>query len=709
MKSCRSTPFVVLLMMASLLGSSALSQQPKKTADEVVKISAELVQVDVLVLDKSNKPVKGLNREDFELYDNNHLEQITHFTLEEGRAQVAEGDRPSLPRIIAPSDLNRVIAFVIDTLHMKAENVYRTRKMLEEFIETRMAPGDLVLIVPTSGGSGLYQQFSSDRRVLLGAAGRLRPAFILDSDTPARRSGTSQQVLELLPALAESRQGIPQAAGQGGTGAGSNIVSLLEEADVHATLSALNTITMAMGRYPGRKIGVFVSEGFRAFQTRMSQELSETIARAARANVVFYSIDSGGLEPLGVVASDERLDLTRGPVATDPLSPSGTVLQSHRIDENNIAGDRRRDYFESQDALNALAVDTGGRFYRNSNDIKVGLNRMLEENSAYYLLGFQPGPGKWDGKFHKIKVAVRGRPDLVVITRKGYLARAEKAAERGPLTAKAAELLEAINSPLVRRDIDLLLTPFYRDDSRRDPVMTSTLHIDADKLTFKQVDGKQKTRLEVAGFTLDGAGRALESFNKTFDLSLEPDVYQNVLKNGLLTIRTTNIKPGVYQVKVLVREQQSLLIGTANAYVEIPDFKSDQLALSSIFTDGRLLNQEKAGEVTGVDGAMSQRRFLRNGQLAYVLIVYNGKSDGKETKLEIATRVLSRGRGVFAGQFKPVEVLEGSNPPARIVTGGVIQLSGLAPGEYILEVTVVDKLRKKEGSLARQEIDFYVD
>jgi hypothetical protein len=65
---------------------------------------------------------------------------------------------------------------------------------------------------------------------------------------------------------------------------------------------------------------------------------------------------------------------------------------------------------------------------------------------------------------------------------------------------------------------------------------------------------------------------------------------------------------------------------------------------------------------------------------------------------------------VYAGKPKPVEMLEGSNPPARIFTGGIFQLATLPPDDYILEVTITDKLRKKEdGAVARQEIDFSIE
>jgi VWFA-related protein len=685
-------------------------QQTKKPAEDVIKIGTELVQIDVLVADKNNKPVGGLKREDFVLYDNDDAQQITHFSYEESKTTRASDDASRLLPAITAGQVNRVLAFVIDTLHMNPDSVYRTRNMLEDFIEAKMAPGDLMLVLQTGGGSGLYQQFTADRRVLLGAVSRLRPAFIMDTDSPSRRGGPSQQVLELLPALAEGRAGVTQAPGQGGTGTGTNVAAMLEEADVRATINALNALIDGMSKLPGRKLGVFVSEGFRAFQSQMSQELSETTARAARANVVFYSVDPNGLDPVGVTAATATVGISKGPVATDPLSPNGLVLSTNRLDIDNPSTERRRDYFESQDALNALAVDTGGRFFRNSNDIKRGLGDLLEQNAAYYLLGFQPERRKWDGKFHKIKVAVSNRPDLVVSTRKGYMARADKPKDRSTLTPKAAEMLEAIASPLVRRDIDLQLSSFYRDDAKGEPVMTSLLHIDAAKLNFKEAEGKHRARLDITGFLMDAAGRAFKSFSKTADLNLDSQVHGSLVKDGILMVRTTGVKPGVYQLKTIVRELDSNVIGTASTYIEVPDLKADRLALSSLFTDIRLLQQDKEAEITGVSSAMAQRRFPRNSECAYVLIVYNANSEGKgKTQLQMVTRVSRGGRVLFNGQPKSVEVLEGSTPPSRIITGGVIQLGGLAPGDYTLEVTVTDKLRKKDKGVSRQELDFTVE
>jgi VWFA-related protein len=712
MRHRRPLTLTALILVTLISGLAVRSQEKRPEEQDALKLTAELVQIDVLVLDKDNKPVRGLKAEDFELYDNDKPQKISFFSFEDSESRPFDEDAGrdrSLPRVITPKELKRVIAFVVDTLHMRTESVYRARKMLDDFVQKQMEPGDLVLILPTGGGSGLYQQFTSDQRVLRRAIGRLRPAYIFDSESPARRGGSSSEVIALLPALAEARANVPQAAGQGGAGGAATIGDALEEIDVRATLNSLDTMIKAVSRMPGRKVGVFISEGFRTHKTQQVSSLVETTHRAARANVVFYTIDPAGLDPIGLASADGKgVDMKTQP-ATDPLNPTGLANPpSSRVDLNNPLAAAREDRYASQESLSMLAQETGGKFFRNNNDIRLGLTSLLEENSGYYLLGFQPEGGSWDGKYHKLRVVLRGRPDLTVTTRKGYLARAEKPAARESSNPKFAEALEAISSPLVRRDIDIQLTQFYRDDTKREPVMFSLLHIAADKLTFKQAGGKYKTKLDMTGFVLDSAGKSIGNFGSSTELELEQKEYEMIQKQGLLWTHGIGVKPGAYQVKMLVREADSGFIGTASSYIEIPDLKSDSLALSSIFLDTSLFQQGKEQGSVSAGSTLSQRRYSRDGQFAYVFVVYNAKGDNKQTGLEVSTRILKNGQVVFAGRPKPVEVLQGSNLPSRVITGGIFQLAQLAPDDYVLEVTVVDKLRKKDN-VTRQEIDFSIE
>jgi len=106
----------------------------------------------------------------------------------------------------------------------------------------------------------------------------------------------------------------------------------------------------------------------------------------------------------------------------------------------------RLDLLDARESLSSLATETGGKLFLDNNDINSGLANLLDENSSYYLLGFQPEQAKWDGKLHKIKVVVRNRPELTVLARRSYLARSDppKPTSADP---KIAEAIDAISSP----------------------------------------------------------------------------------------------------------------------------------------------------------------------------------------------------------------------------------------------------------------------
>jgi len=684
----------ILLMVSALSGAGVSQEKNKDGSDNVVRISAQLVQIDVIVTNKAGKAVAGLKREDFELYDNNKAQDISHFAYETTRSRSVQqelDETRALPKAITAPEVKRVLAFVVDTLHMKPENVYRTRQMIENFIDKQMEPGDLALILPTAGGSGLFQQFTSDQRLLRRAADRLRPFLFSNDTTPYRSMGN--------PFGQSSSAASPMGMGRGGRttqprlpqsrlpGANPDPV---EEADVRATLGTLNNLINSMKQLPGRKLALFVSEGLRIFQTDTSQDLRQTTDLAARADVVFYTIDPRGLDPLMISAADDVGDQ----------------------DPTDFLNNKRDDFRESQDSLNAIALDTGGKFFRDNNDIKRGLANMLDENSGYYLLGFQPEGSKWDGKYHKLKVAVRGHSDLTVSFRKGYVAQDDKPRVKENVDPQVAENIAAINSPLVRRDIDLQLTPFYRDDSKQQPVITTLLHIDASQLHFNQTEGRYKDMLKLVGFVLDTNGKTVDGFSEELALNLLPEHYEQSIKNGFLATRVLTVKPGIYQMRVLVREGDTGKLGTANNYIEVPNLKSDRLALSSIFTSPPRDQQGKTSEAAGQGATLSQRRFKHGSQMEYMLIVYNAASEGHEsrTQLEMRTRVMQGGRAIYTGQNRPVEPLVESAPPRRIITGGTLTLGQLVPGDYTLEVTVTDKLRKKESrAVVRQEIDFSVE
>jgi len=689
---------VLATVIISSTPLATFSQDRKKKPDQdSIKLNAELVQIDALVTDKAGKPVSGLKREDFELLDNNKPQPITHFSFEESnpaRVKNSPVPQPPIPKALTARDLKRVVAFVVDTLHMQFENLYRTRKMLQDFVDNQMQPGDLVLILPTGGGSGLLQQFTSDRTLLRSAIDRLRLVNV-GSGVVAYRSITSD-----VPFKSMGRQEQPVDSKNRGSGRlsmpefpGSHEADPLEEADVRATLETLNNLIISMRQLPGRKLGVFVSEGFRLFPTQTNREFGETIGLAARSNVVFYSIDPKGLIPPISAVDQIGLAQERGPLAQQIAQ----LLMQQSIEAQ-----------ETRESLSSLATETGGKLFSNNNDINKGLANLLDENSSYYLLGFQPEQAKWDGKLHKIKVVVRDRPELTVLARRSYLARSD-ASKPTSADPKVAEAIDAISSPFVRRDIDLRLTALYIDNPQREPIVTLLLHIDASKLHLIESEGSYHSSLEQIGFVLDANGRTVESFSNTLQLNLQPKTFQAALKQGFVATRTMNLKPGVYQIRLFVREVGFGPIGTANDFIEIPDLKAaDRLSASSLFLAGQTAQQGKTADAAGA--TPSQRKFPTNGEFSYSMVIYNPRIDEKmkQPQLEMRTRILNGSKVVFAGQPHPVAAGEGSALPYRVVTGGVIKPLVLPSGDYTVEVIVWDKLRKKD-SIVRRETDFSVE
>jgi len=153
---------------------------------------------------------------------------------------------------------------------------------------------------------------------------------------------------------------------------------------------------------PGRKLVFLLSDGF-VLQPQRSDvfsRLGEVTTAAARAGIMIYTLDARGL----VVGLPDAKTKT-APDSRGELARSGY-----------------NEVLSKQDALNALASDTGGRFLKNTNALDTALITTLTEISRYYLLAWPIDPDKLPpNKYSTIRVSVRGRSDLDVRVRQGSL------------------------------------------------------------------------------------------------------------------------------------------------------------------------------------------------------------------------------------------------------------------------------------------------
>jgi VWFA-related protein len=149
-------------LFVAVFAITAFSQTPQTTPpdNEVVRISTNLIQIDVTVTDRRGKVVTDLRSDELEVFENGKKRKISGFTFISGSRSVPveqkprDIDIPEPPRTIRPDQARRVFALVVDDLSMSFESAYHTRRALKRYVDEQMQDGDLVAILRTGAGVG---------------------------------------------------------------------------------------------------------------------------------------------------------------------------------------------------------------------------------------------------------------------------------------------------------------------------------------------------------------------------------------------------------------------------------------------------------------------------------------------------------------------------------------------------------------------------
>ena len=704
-RHCLTVLGCAILTVAPASGQSKTGQQQPGQVDDVVRINTELVQTDVMVFDKKGQFVDGLKREQFELSVEGKPLPISFFE------QVKAGSARELARLASLSgkpspqsseqsssinDSGRTIVFFIDDLHLSLDSLGRTRKTLSQFIENEMNEKDLVAIASTTGDIGFLQQFTDNKAVLRAAAGRL-------IQHPYNVQGLTNEITPMSEymALTIERKDDPGVVGfyieeclkaaypLKYTRAACEVeiknrarAILVQAASVISnTYSSLESLMRSSTHLPGRKLVFFISDGFlldtgpRNADPR--EKLSEITDTALRAGVVIYTIDARGL-------FSGQLDATNNV----PIDMNG------RLDSVSL-----REGPASQDALNALAGDTGGRALRNQNYFDQWVNRVLEETSNYYLLAWRPNSEEQtNNELKNIKVSVIGHPEFTVRLPRGF--RKAPPAPKVPAIAEAPtqphrELQEALTSLHPKREVPTSLSVVFLDTPEHGPVVTASVRVANDTLSYEGVEGKQIAVVDVVGVVVNDRGKPAGSFQTRLKIndraSTSAQDYSATIYNYRLPL-----PPGLYEVRIATRDNKSGQVGSAQQWIEIPDLALHRLSLSSLLLG--LQNVEVGGEAPQVQFS-ADHRFARNTRLRFMTFVYNATRSGSgksEPDIMFQARLLRGGQVIRTMPLQRVP--PESQDLARILFAGEISLDSVPPGQYVLEVNVEDQIASTSAS-----------
>jgi hypothetical protein len=458
-------------------------------------------------------------------------------------------------------------------------------------------------------------------------------------------------------------------------------------------LAAVESLAEMLRGVPGRKSVIHFSSGITSTGIENQAQLLATVAAANRSNVSLYTMDTRGL-----------MALPPGGDASS-ASPSGTGVYSGSAVSSQISS-----MHSSRETLASLAQDTGGRTFYDTNDFGEAFQEVQSENSSYYLLGYSPTNTRSDGQFRRIRVEVM-RPGVKVQARPGYFA--PKNFRQFTREDKEAQLQQAINLDQPFLDLPFVVDASYFLRAGHTYYVVLAAKIPGSAVQLLKKSNTHETEFDFIWRATDLSGKPLGVLRDTLPVKASGESYDMLLAGNFLYEGSLILPPGKYQLKVLVRENQSGKMGTFEETLNLPPVSAGGLSVSSVV----LSNEVKVGESSGGRRSKSKGEsdnplnlgdksvlpsvtsvFRTNQDLFVLLQSYAGKSASKASAAEaanaaavppsVALTFFRRGAKVAdAGPF-PGKVGKSFEGKASYFVE--IPLAKFRPGRYTLQVNVLD-------------------
>jgi len=700
--------------------SQERKEAKKGSDDDVIKVTANLVNLDVIVKDKKGRAITDLKPEDFKVFENGVPQKIEFFdsTLTSGNeaasrttATVSSGPRP-------PNDFPRnIIALVLDGQSTEGANLKHVREGIMKYIRERISDSDSVALFSISAGLQLSQPFTQDKAKLIAAVEKAYDGSTVSKTSEAR------DLAENIRAMREQVATGPELIGGTIPGVGvSNSMaaqaliarhvleqyialrSTLSAQQTRPVLAALAAISEGLRSIPGKKTLVMFSQGFIAPET-LDWQVQSTIDIANRANVAIYIIDSGGL--------------TGGPPSSGSLvsgSPLGGISGGLEMEQRRRAGagesvfdiTRQEGLNRQQDLLYRISEDTGGHFIKNTNDIAGGLERIDAEIRSRYTLAYRSTDPNFDGSFRKVKIEV-GKPDTNVLARPGYYA--IPLSQIVPFSPDDRKLLANFANMQTHPTLPLSveLNPFRSQNGFY--IVPLSFEIPPSAVQFDRKSDKQRLQLDVLGvIRAEGEEKILSRLGGNFDVGLTAQQYESILNDKIFYRQDMQLHAGNYTVDLIVRDRASGKVAAKREKLVLPIDASDFYASDA--TLSRHAEPLKAGNVDVFSEGNVQirpspsREFHASDNLIIFFKLYNAavaRETGKPL-VRVTVTLIKDGQRVS----RPMDYQLTDAPTGAVPTltfAKYIKLIGLAPGRYSAAIESRDMQQQK---VIKQEAWFVI-
>jgi VWFA-related protein len=670
----RHLPIAALWLALSLAPVAAQHPPAAQTGPPqvpAVQLSANVsvVLVDAVVLDERGRFVTDLRRDEVEVLEDGRAQTLAGFEL----VSLATAPLESVP--VAPVDTRsnarpfdgRIYFIVLDDLHISPQRTNLARGIARRFIEQQVRRDDLASVMTTSGNRTAAQGFTSDQARLLRAV-----------DACIGRKVIS-------PALATLAQSGTPEEGTRGTADPQRVYNARTAFETLSQLAAFaGTVRQR------RKALVLIGEGVDydlESQDSSARELRgsmrDFVGAANRANLTIYPFDPRVFTNSG----DDFVDIASTPPG-DMESGSEKIKSTMMQDDGEFA----------QDNLRTLAAETGGFADVTSRNFAGAFDRIRDENSHYYMIGYYPSSDAKDGKFRAIDVRV-SRPGLTVRARRGYMP-AREVSERGGSPGAAAkavasgvsrELQRALEAALPVAGLTLRGTAAPFRGSAEKASVAVIVQASGRDLLFTPRDGKFEDTVELAAVALDGHGRPQGGTRLTVTMPLSQRSAATVSQTGVVFQMRLDLPPGAYQLRIAARDGGTGAVGSVHCDLDVPDFTKQPVALSGV-----VLSAERAGQVPSPQPdaeldrwlpatPVTQREFAADDTLTAIAAVYaTGSATGQP--VDVTTTVLGAGDEVCSQRRDRYDIETGKSSRGSVMHRATIPLGGLRPGPYTLRI-----------------------
>ncbi|MBL8214862.1 MAG: VWA domain-containing protein, partial [Bryobacterales bacterium] len=447
-----------------------------------------------------------------------------------------------------------------------------------------------------------------------------------------------------------------------------------------------------LGRLNEKKSLIYFASGLRLNGSNNQAQLQATINAAVRAGVSLWPIDARGL-----VASAPMGDATQG-------SPGGLAMYT-----GGAAMDRARSFQRSQDTLWTLAADTGGKALLDYNDLTRGIVQAQQATESYYILGYYTSNDRPDGKFRRIRIALKNNTQAALDYRQGYYA--SKVFSKFTAADKERQLEDALLLEDPVTELTLAMELGYFQLNRAEYFTTLTVKIPGSELALVKKRGADRTTIDFIGEIKDEFGSTISNVRDKVEIKVPGSVAAELASRPIEYDTGFTLLPGRYRIKFLARDAVTGRMGTYAMPFVVPNLNKElpqRVPISSVILSSQRVDLRDVLYEANKPQTQSQHPLVHEGQKLIpsvtrvfrrdkeMLVFLQAYQPDAAAPAPLYAYVSLYRDGVKALETRPLAAAEFDS--TRLRTAPLrfrVPLDGLGAGEYQCQVTVLDPATRR--------------